>query len=118
MPEQQPYVKNGILFKDEAFNGTNFQIYGTATTYAKPFGDYLDYDDGGSDEISLDTTQLYISLHHLSKDLYNFYLSHSIKLQNEDDIYSEPTPIYTNVENGFGIFGGENVTLKKVDIIY
>jgi len=118
LPEQQPYIKNGILFKDEAFNGSDFEIYGTATTYMHPFGDYLPPDDWLNETYSLDTTQLYIRLHHLSKDLYDFYSSHSIKLQNEDDIYSEPTPIYSNIENGFGIFGGENVTLMKVDIVY
>jgi hypothetical protein len=36
-------------------------------------------------------------------------------LKNENNIYSEPAPVYSNVENGTGIFGGEYVIDKVVD---
>lgn len=115
LPNSQLYVKNGLLFTDEIFNNTNYEISGTATTYAETFGDY---DLTNREDLILDTTNLYISLHHLSPELYYFYSSHATSLDNENDIYSEPTPIFSNVENGLGIFGGENLTLKKVVIEY
>jgi hypothetical protein len=39
-------------------------------------------------------------------------------LNNENDIYSEPTPVFSNIENGIGIFGGENLNIKKIAIKY
>ncbi len=115
LPESQLYVKNGLLFTDVIFNNTNYEISGTATTYAFPAGDF---DRTDEENLILDTTHLNISLHHLSPELYNFYSSHATKLDNENDIYSEPTPIFSNIENGLGIFGGENITLKQVLVKY
>jgi hypothetical protein len=113
--ESQLYIKNGLLFTDAIFNNTNYEISGTATTYNHPFGDF---DRTNEENLILDTTHLYISLHHLSYELYNFYSSHATKLDNENDIYSEPTPIFSNIENGLGIFGGENVTVKMIVVEY
>ena len=111
----QLYLKNGLLFTDAIFNNKNYEISGTATTYSYPFGDF---DRTDEENLILDTTHLYISMHHLSPELYNFHSSYATKLDNENDIYSEPTPVFSNIENGLGIFGGENVTVKKIVIKY
>ena len=112
LPNSQLYLRNGLLFNDEAFNGENYIIQGTATTYSFP--SLPDFNDKSSYE--LDTTNLYLQVHHLSKELYLFYSSHARKLLNDDDLYAESTPIFTNIENGFGIFGGENITKSKIKI--
>jgi hypothetical protein len=111
----QLYLKNGLIFTDAIFNNKNYEISGTATTYSYPFGDF---DRTDEENLILDTTHLYISMHHLSPELYKFHSSYATKLDNENDIYSEPTPVFSNIENGLGIFGGENVTVKKIVIKY
>jgi len=113
--ESQLYIKNGLLFTDAIFNNTNYEISGTATTYNHPFGDF---DRTDEENLILDTTHLYISMHHLSPELYNFHSSYATKLDNENDIYSEPTPVFSNIENGLGIFGGENLSIKKIAVKY
>ena len=113
LPEHQLYVRNGLLFRDENFDGNTYQIVGSATTYLQPFGDF---DQAG--DLMRDTSVLQIQLHSLSEELYNFYSSHSTVLLNQNDIYSEPAPIYTNVENGLGTFGGENITVIDAEISY
>ncbi len=120
LPGHQLYLRNGLLFKDNIFNKADYAISGTATTYQYAFGDYIFPGDGDVDEenLKVDFSKLYISLHHLSKELFNFYSSHATKLKNDNNLFAEPTLIYSNIENGLGIFGGENITLKKVFIQY
>lgn len=113
LPEHQPYVKNGLLFKDEYFNEASYAVTGTATTYQFAFGDF-----DGSGELMRDTSVLRIELHSLSQELYNFYSSHAAVLKNQSDIYAEPSQIYTNIENGLGSFGGENITVVEAEIVY
>ena len=118
-PLHQKYVQNGLIFKDNSFNGTKYSVSGTATTYADPFGDFLGGDyEPERDSLILDTTKLYICLHNLSDDLYKYHSSFAVKLQNENNLYSEPSSVYSNIENGFGIVGGENIELKNIIIEY
>ncbi len=117
MTSVQLYTDNGLIFTDEIFNSTNHEISGTATIYSHPFGDYIT-EDINEDDLLIDTLHFDISLHHLSEELYNFYSSHATRLDNQDDIYSEPSPIFSNVMDGLGIFGGEIITVKQVDIEY
>ncbi len=99
--------------EDDYINGNSYRITGSATTYQKPFGDFED-----SGKLMRDTTALRIELHSLSQELYHFYISHAAVLVNQNDIYSEPTPIYSNIENGLGLFGGDNITIVESKIEY
>lgn len=116
LPGHQLYLRNGLIFKDNIFNNADYVISGTATTYQYAFGDYslFGYINPEEEDLQVDFSRLYISLHHLSEELYNFYSSYATKLKNDNNFFSEPTIIYNNIENGLGIFGGENITLKKV----
>jgi hypothetical protein len=115
LPLHQLYLRNGLLFKDDAFNGTAHVVSGSATTYRKPFGDFdIDFPPD-PDKYKVDSLHMHISVHRLSPELYLFCSSYATVLKNENNIYSEPAPVYSNVENGTGIFGGEYVIDKVVD---
>jgi len=115
LPLHQLYLRNGLLFKDDAFNGTAHVVSGSATTYRKPFGDFdIDYPPD-PDKYKVDSLHMHIWVHRLSPELYRFCSSYATVLKNENNIYSEPSPLYSNVENGTGIFGGEYVVEKIVD---
>jgi hypothetical protein len=47
------------------------------------------------------------SVYTLSPELYNYY-ERITKINNSGGPFSEPTPMYSNVAGGFGIFGGCN----------
>ena len=117
IPKAIPYVQNGFIFNDDLFNGSNYKISGTATTYVNPFGDFLT-NDVYAEDLKKDTTKLNINLYHLSNEAYNYYSSHATQLKNENDIYSEPSLVYSNIEGGVGIFAGMNVTKTSVEIVY
>lgn len=63
------------------------------------------------DPNSADT--LYESLHVLTPELYE-YMDRLDKTFTGIDPFSEPVPMYTNIEGGFGVFGGHYATYRKV----
>ena len=114
LPKHEIYLNNALLFKDVTFNATSKKITGTATFNSHPDPDFYD----GDNSFILDKSKLHIELHSLSADAYNFCSSYAKKIASQDDIYSEPTVIYSNIENGLGVFAGENITKRDVLIRY
>lgn len=114
LPTHEVYVNNALLFKDVAFNATLKKITGTATMRSYP--DPYIYDE--DEPFVLDKSKLHIELHSLSKDAYKFCSSYARKIAAQDDFYSEPTVIFTNIKNGLGIFAGENITKRDILIQY
>lgn len=62
---------------------------------------------------SQSTDSVFASLCVLSPELYE-YLDRFDKVFTGIDLFSEPVPMYTNIEGGFGIFGGYNRNRVKV----
>jgi len=115
LPLHQLYLRNGLIFEDRGFNGTAHVISGSATTYKYPFGDFEVEWPADTNKIKVDSLHLHINVYKLSKDLYTFYSSYATALKNENNVYAEPTPIYSNIENGVGVFGGEFVIESVVE---
>ncbi len=46
----------------------------------------------------------------------NYYEYHrTLSLHNPDNPFVEPSPIFSNVENGFGVFGAYQITMLEID---
>ncbi|MCC3158120.1 DUF4249 domain-containing protein [Hymenobacter sp. 15J16-1T3B] len=60
----------------------------------------------GSGSIGGRPAQLQVTLTRLTRDLYLFYNSYVQYSNNDGNPFAEPTPLYSNVTPGFGIFGG------------
>ena len=63
-----------------------------------------------------DLQQLTIMLRTLSEDQYRYQRTRILQEFSEGDPFSEVVPVYTNVENGFGIFAGYSSDSVMVDI--
>lgn len=85
---------NGILFTDDLFNGTTkvLSIYVNSKSL-----DSNVLSGGGVIYPSLE-------LRHVSEDYYRFYKSKEKSYYNEGNPFAEPSNIYTNMQNGYGIF--------------
>ncbi len=107
----QSYLKNGWLFTDVNFNGTKYIISGTATMYVYPCCDY-------DENVIIDKTKLYVFLENLSKEARDFHSTYALRLSTQNDFYAEPNFIYSNIDNGLGIFGGSSLTELHIPIDY
>ena len=56
------------------------------------------------------------TLSHISKDYYSYNSSMQLQFQHNGDPFSEPVPVYSNIVNGFGIFGGLSASRVEVEL--
>jgi hypothetical protein len=95
---------NAIFFRDALFNGTTkeFRLY-VNKSYTQP---YLD--------TSGEQTTPMLTLYHVPEAYFKYMKSYKFATSNADNPFSEPTNVYTNVTNGYGIFGIVSSDTKQV----
>jgi hypothetical protein len=88
------------IFTDEMLNGKPYEI---------KFTDEIDYEAGEFRKVQLVLQSLNVDM---------FYYLRSIDAQEYSDymMFTEPVPIYSNVENGFGVFGA--YVNSEVELFY
>ena len=60
--------------------------------------------------------KLIFRLDHISKDYYSYNASLQLQVQNNDNPFSEPVPVFSNIVNGFGIFGGLSSSSVELEL--
>ena len=90
------YVGRSAYFTDELFNGIEKNIF---IEFDKPKGVY---------------DHFYIELRALSKNLYEFNYTkrEQSSVSNNPLFVSEPIFLDSNIENGYGVFGGKSISNK------
>jgi hypothetical protein len=89
-----------LIFDDLYFSESSYNFDVVITT---------SYDTWG------DSTYIMLNLANLSEDLYNYLNSFNKTIQSSN-YYSEPVKIYSNIEGGYGIFGGYCLSKDSVKI--
>lgn len=67
-----------------------------------------------SDEVTVDEEYLYINLYNVSPSYYLYFATLKKSMESGDDPFSEPTPIFSNVEGGYGILGALSAFHRKL----
>jgi hypothetical protein len=97
---------NGLLlFSDELFNGQKKSLKVSMNNYY----------------FTNDTCDIEFYLYSVSKDYYLFLKTLSMQEQMTDFsrfLGATPVQVFNNVENGFGYFGAENFSMKKIVLLY
>ena len=55
----------------------------------------------------------YVKLYHASPSYYLYHATLNKNYENDGNPFSEPTPVFTNVEGGYGVLGALNPTYKE-----
>ncbi len=82
-----------IIFNDKLFNGKEFSIR---------FQSSIGFSDNLSDNIG----QIVVEFRHINEDYFEYERTTGLQRWVDDDPFAEPVPVYNNIENGYGIFGG------------
>lgn len=91
------------IFSDEKISGKEYEL-----SFDLNFnGDYVD-------TIYHEFTHFTIQLQSISKDLYYYLISYSSYKMTDGNFFSEPVLVYSNVENGLGIFGAFNSAKRSI----
>ncbi|MFK7937419.1 MAG: DUF4249 family protein, partial [Saprospiraceae bacterium] len=96
------YHRGGFLFTDSDVNGQtlNFRFKLQTTT------------SSGSEHLG----KLFIELRSTSEDYHLYNQSISDAFQSSGEPVDQPVIIYTNVENGYGVFGGYSVVSDSLKV--
>lgn len=101
------YGGSALILDDVTFNGKEFN------TPVFSENNYYYHDPDG-----IKKTMIYFYLVSINKDLYNYYLSYQKYMDVRGDPLAEPVKVYSNINNGFGIFGGKAVAKDSIQVIY
>ena len=96
------YMEEGVIFNDEVINGKEYTIWFKGNSYY--------YDNNESRSV------YYIIFKTVSKEFYRYYISLAKHMNAQGEIFMEPVQVYTNIENGFGIFAGYSADADSVII--
>lgn len=102
------YYGDKILFNDKLYDGKNYSL-----PVSMNYFPYYPEDNNSQQEI-----RLIISLKNVSEAYFNYNISLELQQQTDGDPFTEPVPVFSNVENGLGIMGSYigKSELKIIDL--
>ena len=89
-------INNNLIFNDKIFNGSNKTIKFDVRNRVKDFSN-----DPSNEILNFD-----IYFMNISSSLYHFHKSLKNHVNSSSDPFSQPAQVYSNINNGIGIFGG------------
>ncbi len=106
---EMAYVQGGgdlMFLKDELFNGGEYSL----TLFSYNDLRKVEYIE---DSISYYQRYHQIQLHQVSEAFYRYYIS--LENNRYPDVFTEPTQVYSNIENGYGIIGASTMNSKTIE---
>ncbi len=105
----QPGGGDLMLLSDEIFNG------GTYSFALSSYNDLRKY-EYAQDSTSYTKRYHQIQLYLVNEAFYRYYVS--LENNRYPDVFTEPTQVYSNIENGYGIIGASTKHLKDIEETY
>jgi hypothetical protein len=101
LTENFSWYGNSIFFDDHLINGKNYKLI----FYLDP---YIEYDT--------QYDSLFVNLKTLSKELYLYRNTYRKQVDANENPFAQPVQVYSNIDGGFGIFGGYSNFRKSIKI--
>ena len=105
--ENDKWPETTLSFTDNVFNGTQYTIDLLMPEY------YFTWEEK---EIDIGIEKIYISMSKISQEYYWYSSSYRAYLESQNAMFAQPTQVYTNIENGLGIFAGYSTTLDSIAV--
>lgn len=114
---QVDYLTNPRFIGDQNLTGTQMKIRAQLNHYiADPLDTGAHFYRGFDKEVTKGevTKNLSLSVMKINEDYQEYYNSLNAYYQTYQNPLAEPSPIYSNVEGGYGVFAGTNYTTRKI----
>jgi uncharacterized protein DUF4249 len=109
--EHWMYMENSefIMFTDNLISGKTYELN-------IRLEDYSSFDYGYNIQSS-DTSTVYFNLYSVSESYYQYFKSFSMHRNARDNPFAEPVQVYSNIENGLGVFAGFSSDTDSIQVI-
>ena len=104
--EEESFSDEAPYFKDTLFDGRTHEI---ELTYGGPSvlgDDGTQGAEGGADSEGSSKRKIYLQVLYISAAYYEYLKTARLHDYTRDNPFAEPLSVYSNVENGYGIFAG------------
>lgn len=98
------HSSNGVFFRDALFNGTRKEL----KLYVRSGLAQMFIVDG------TDTLRPELELYHMTEAYFRYMKTTQFVAENEGNPFAEPTTIYSNIKNGYGIFSVVSADAKEI----
>lgn len=105
--ENDDRLLNEMFLTDDFFDG---ETYGLNVTILMPL-----YDMPGNvaESQAKSLAKINFNLYTLNEEYYKFVKSYFVQVYKKNDMFSEPCQVYSNIDNGVGIFSGTSVSVDS-----
>lgn len=100
--------KEYIMFTDNLISGNTYKL--TVRFYLDSYG--FDYDFVGN----LDQMMIIAHLFSVSEAYYQYFKTYSMHRNAIENAFAEPVQVYSNVENGLGVFAGFSLDSDSIAV--
>lgn len=110
----------GYVISDELFSGKSYTLSVKIDSW-QFYGDNWHYDEYGnyvSDGSNLPQSAIYVNLLSISEGFYNYVISSNKYDEASYNPLAEPVNVYSNIENGFGLFTGYSLVQDSIAVEY
>jgi len=95
----------GLAFNDEMFNGQQYSIdISTSHYFDRPYSK------------DAENLQVKVKLLSISEDIYRYIVSYNLNQETEYDPFAQPVQVFTNIENGLGLFSGYTMYVDSLTL--
>ncbi|MBR9774634.1 MAG: DUF4249 domain-containing protein [Cytophagales bacterium] len=94
------FLDGGIIIDDKLFEGKQAKIDLFTS------GNFMELEDRG---------EIYFVLKNISKSYYDFQSTYGLQDWNDGDPFAQPVQVFSNIENGIGIFMTGNIASEKIE---
>lgn len=99
-----------LIFNDKLIKGKQYEVKLQFTDYNAMFAVQ-------NDRVDLEKDYK-VYLHSISEEYFLYLKSRALSEYTNDDPFSEPVPIYSNVNGGGGVLAGSSVAEAELNIVY
>lgn len=109
--ENNEYWINEIFLSDASFDGLTYEL---KVLIVLPIED-LEIIPGDIKGNYL--SKIYFNLYSINEDYFMYARSYFTQVYNKNDMFSEPSLVYSNIEKGLGIFSGTSISADSSVVI-
>jgi hypothetical protein len=103
------------IFKDNLIDGKNYSIsFGIESVYTNVEFTGFPFNNSWGDLKNYQLDVYKINFYSISESYYQYFKTKSMQHFADGDPFSDPVMVYTNIENGMGIFGSSSISSKYI----